>query len=94
MQAEREAQLKAEEEAFKANMMARFAEQDRVEQMNAQVGFECGDLIYYVYKLLWLANCRVDADREEQMKLRLCFTGHPLLSCVVWSRRATGVGAS
>lgn len=30
-------QMKAEEEAFKANMLARFAEQDRVEQMNAQV---------------------------------------------------------
>lgn len=37
LQAERAAQLKAEEEAFKESMMARFAEEDRIEQMNAQV---------------------------------------------------------
>jgi len=36
LKAQREAQLKADEEAFKATMMARFAEEDRIEQMNAQ----------------------------------------------------------
>ncbi len=36
MQEEREAALRREEEAFRARMMAQFAEADRIEQMNAQ----------------------------------------------------------
>eukprot|EP00775_Hariotina_reticulata_P009667 gene9667-9826_t len=36
IKAEREAQQKAEEEAFRAAMMAKFAEDDRIEQLNAQ----------------------------------------------------------
>jgi hypothetical protein len=35
-QAEREAQQRAEEEAYRQQLMAQFAEADRVEQMNAQ----------------------------------------------------------
>jgi len=36
LKAQREAQQRAEEEAFRAAMMAKFAEDDRVEQLNAQ----------------------------------------------------------
>jgi len=36
IKAEREAQHKAEEEALRAAMMAKFAEDDRIEQLNAQ----------------------------------------------------------
>ena len=38
-QAEREAAQKADEEEFRRRLMAKFAEDDRIEQMNAQV---CG----------------------------------------------------
>lgn len=36
LKAEREAQQRAEEDAFRAAMMAKFAEDDRIEQLNAQ----------------------------------------------------------
>lgn len=36
LKAQREAQLRAEEEVFRAAMMAKFAEDDRIEQLNAQ----------------------------------------------------------
>lgn len=36
LKAQREAQQRAEEEAFRAAMMAKFAEDDRIEQLNAQ----------------------------------------------------------
>lgn len=36
LKAQREAQQRAEEEAFRASMMAKFAEDDRIEQLNAQ----------------------------------------------------------
>jgi hypothetical protein len=36
LKAQREAQLRAEEESFRVAMMAKFAEDDRIEQLNAQ----------------------------------------------------------
>lgn len=36
LKAQREAQQRAEEEAFRAALMAKFAEDDRLEQLNAQ----------------------------------------------------------
>jgi hypothetical protein len=36
LKAEREAAQRAEEEAFRQSMMAKFAEDDRLEQLNAQ----------------------------------------------------------
>ena len=46
LKAQQEAQQRAEEEAFRAAMMAKFAEDDRIEQLNAQkrrlkVGIMC-----------------------------------------------------
>lgn len=55
LKAEREAAQRAEEAAFRAAMMAKFAEDDRIEQLNAQrrrlkVGVVCSS---------WVVQCKV-----------------------------------
>lgn len=48
LQEEREAARKAEEEAFRRAMMAKFAEDDRLEQLNQQVGQSQGEVLHFL----------------------------------------------